>query len=178
MTVLDDLVRTDTGAALFLTTMTTSPDPARLRAALLTPERLRSISAHLDTVPDFKEEIINVVLPHDHKSIIDMSTTLARTALKPRRMDVSPLRAEMTTFIHEALRVFERNSRRNPQMTKSYNNFFARTPLRKNIRGHHGTKPVFTKKIDRNGLWNSLRDRVYGNNDLLGMYVASLHEHI
>lgn len=105
--VIADLARTDDGVDLFTSIMTTKPAPAHLRAPLLTPEKFRSIAAHLVTVTEFKEAIISAVLPHVHKAVTGTSAVLEKRASEPRPMDATPLHAEMMTFINEALRDFQ-----------------------------------------------------------------------
>lgn len=75
-----DLARTDCVVDILAKIMTTSLVPLRLRPALLTPETLCSISAHLVTISDFKEAIVSDVLPHVHEEIEDIRTALARAA--------------------------------------------------------------------------------------------------
>lgn len=67
--VIADLARLYDGVDWFTTIMTTNPTPERLRVALLAPETLRRIAAHLVTVPDFKDSIDGAVLSHVQNAI-------------------------------------------------------------------------------------------------------------
>lgn len=99
--VIADVIRTDDRVDLFTSIMTTKPAPAHLRAALLTSETLRSIAAHLVTVP--KEAIVGAVFPNVRKAVADTSEIMAKRAPEPQPRDATPLRAEMMTFINDAL---------------------------------------------------------------------------
>lgn len=81
--VIAELVRTDDGVESFSSIKTTKPNPALLRTDLLTPEKLRSMAAHLFTVPQVKEAIVSAVLPHDHKAVTDTSAFLPKRHPSP-----------------------------------------------------------------------------------------------
>lgn len=105
--VIADLARTDDVVDPFTLIMTTKPGPERLRTDMLTPETLCSIAAYLVTVPEFKEVIFGVVPRHIHKGVTDTSGILAKRGPEFRQMDATTLRAEMMTFINDALRAFQ-----------------------------------------------------------------------